>query len=414
MAKDITRWDQIIGSQGQIKIILNAIKRGVLPHFVLYTGGPGIGKSTIAKLTAKSLLCENPNEDTGLPCYCCKSCLSIDNGTNISYKKINMPEISRKEDVNEQIKDIFRFQKLSARTVYVLEEIHDLRPEFQRPLLEPLTDIPDDVYILSCTTAPYKLITELAHRAFKLELVNPKPQECYRYVATVAADFGIALPNDETIEKYAELCDYNPRIISDTIRVVATDNTLTEESLIAMFNSVKDADICKFLQDFSTSTSVVDLITTVKDLEGCSLNRLVSKSIDVTFSALLYKHTLVEPDIKSTKLRELITGSLFSLSVETLAQIMTILGSLDLKDRESFSKNLSKIIEGKLKFMRVVEKSLIGISKATTPVKPPKNAIAELNSGITQFEQGTTSEFNNSPIINSAQVMRLLVQDDEQ
>lgn len=409
MTTEITRWEQVIGSKNQIKVILNAIKRGVLPHFVLYTGASGIGKSTIAKLTAKSLLCLNPNKETGEPCYECTSCLALDDNKHMSFKKINMPEMCRKEDINEQIKDIFQFQKLSSRTVYVLEEIHDLKPELQRPLLEPLTSIPDDVYIISCTTMQYKLIPELVSRALRLELHNPTPKECFNYVISVAYKFGISMPSETAIERYAELCEYNPRLIADTLKVVAMDNSLTEESLAAMFNTVKEEDTRVFLEAFVKSDSVVGIVKLNKMLEGISINRLINKAIDVIFNTILYKNTMIEPEIRNEALKDFIVRDLSVMSMNQLAQAMSVLGGMDVKDRDSFSKNMSKILDGKLKLLSVASKSLAGVSNNTTVQKPAKKEVYVAQTEKSKDNSSNlTAEFNK-PIQNSAQVEKLLL-----
>lgn len=408
MANNITRWEQVIGSQNQIRIVLNAMKREVLPHFILYTGNSGIGKSTIAMLTAKSLLCLNPNEKTGEPCYVCESCKSMDEGTHRSYKKINMPEMCRKEDINEQIKDIFQFQKISDKTVYVLEEIHDLKPELQRPLLEPLTDIPKDVYIISCTTAQYKLIPELVSRALRLELQNPTPKECIGYVATLAQEFGVNIYSMEAVEKFAELCDYNPRLIADTLKVVATDNNLTEESLAAMFNSVRDEDVKKFLSAFVISDTITDIVRMYKDLEGISLNRLTNKSVEVLFSAILYRNSGEEPDTHNTLMLNFITKDLAVVSEQRLAQSMSLLGAMEIKDRDSLSKSMSKIMDGKLRLMAVLNKSLAGVRESTVPVRPVVQESFIAQDEKQEDSSNLTAEFNK-PIQNSAQVEKLLL-----
>lgn len=359
MAKEITKWDEIVGNKNQKEIIINAIGRNSLPSFMLFTGSSGIGKSTFAKMTAKTLLCEEPDPETGEPCGRCLECLGVDTGSTNSYIKINMPKIFKKVDIDAKIEEIFKIQKIAKKTVYILEEIHGLSRELQTLLLEELTKIPEDVWIISCTTRPYELLPEILNRALEFKLQDPTKTECERFAKSLAKEYGISIQSDVALSGLVEMCDYSPRKISETIRVVSTDDKLTEEALSKMFSMVDSKSMCKFIGALATEKDIYEFIASVQELQETSnLSTLVRRTLDCMYDYVLavaggiqLGKTTIKPDI-AKQLSECFDG----VNKERLVIIMSILGVAGVKEHESKSSQKSKLINCKIKIDKALEK----------------------------------------------------------
>lgn len=140
----IYSFDQLIGNQHCISILKTCITQGTLPHFMIFHGVGGTGKSTCAEITALAMTC--PHTKEGNPCLECISCKSnldaIKHGTKSStVAKVNVAQGNTKTDVDRMIKEIFTLQSSDRNCVYVLEEAHTLSAALQTSLLEEIDEI---------------------------------------------------------------------------------------------------------------------------------------------------------------------------------------------------------------------------------------------------------------------------------
>lgn len=351
MPKEVSRWEEVIGNKYRKEMIINAIQRDVLSSFILFDGGAGIGKSTFAKMTAKTILCTNRDEN-GYPCGRCKNCLEVEAGGNgVAYKKYNMPTLIKKSDVNETISEIFQIKKLSDKTVYVLEEIHGLSKELQTLLLEELTKIPKDVYIISCTTRSYDLLPEIRNRALQIKLIDPTEQECLGYAKRLADSYGINVISDKAIKALVERCEFSPRKISEVIRVVSMDNKLCEDTLANIFGTVGDEVILEYIDavmnpnnnDLYQFVSMIDKLQ-----EETNLYQLNRQALDMMFEYILHKGANVKDsgNIRDDVMAKL-NGLFSSVSMKDLVATMKAFGDLNLKESEAKSTQKAKLVSMK-------------------------------------------------------------------
>lgn len=164
----IYTFDQLIGNQHCISILKTCITQGTLPHFTIFHGIGGTGKSTCAEITALAMTCQHTMN--GSPCLECTSCKSnldaIKSGTKSStVAKINLGRENTKTDVDRMIKEIFTLQSSERNCVYILEEAHALSTALQTSLLEEIDRLDSKTYIILCTTKLNDLIPELRSRA---------------------------------------------------------------------------------------------------------------------------------------------------------------------------------------------------------------------------------------------------------
>lgn len=393
MPKEITNWGEIVGNDSKKEMIINAVSRNVLPPFILFTGNSGIGKSTFAKITAKTILCEHRDE-LGEPCGTCESCLGIENGTSESYKKINMPTLFKKTEINDKITEIFKIKKISNKTVYVLEEIHGLSEELQAMLLEELTKIPKDVWIISCTTRQYKLLPEILNRALEVKLLNPTERECIRYASKLAKEYGIDVLSQSAIRMLVEKCDYNPRKIGEVIRVVATDNKLTEDTISKLFENVSEEAIVDYLNALFLESDVYKFMTTMASLQNeVNMYQLNKQAIDYMFEYIVSKSG--RTDIYSTHIPSsliyVLEQAFSQVSSQNLIQIMAAFGESGIKDNEAKNSQRLKLTSAKAKIERIIGRNS-GKEIQTNSTNRVEQK-SENNQKLKSIE--TTNEFSN-------------------
>lgn len=413
MANQVTMWNDIVGNKNLKEIITDSCNRGLLPSFVLFTGNSGIGKSTFAKMTAKTLLCKNKNEK-GEPCGVCDECKALEEGTSVSYIKINVPTIFKKSEVTDKINEIFKLRKLSDKTVYVLEELHGLSKDLQTLLLEELTNIPEDVWILSCTTRPYDLLPEITNRAVQFKLQDPTQKECIKLVKMLSNRYKIIIEGDRAINTLVTQCNCNPRRINELIRMVATNNELTEDSLRKFFNIVPNELVAKYMDSIMIEPDIYNVITTLQELQETSnLYQINQTALSMMYDYVLSVSGGTQSEIPPD-LRQVYNDCFNGISKQVIVACITVLGELGLKENESKSSQKSKIINGKQKIIRLttvqkqsqtITNELTGRSEKRVVIperlKPqaeekPISTSVEIDMILAQQSQGrgrTTNEF---------------------
>ena len=148
--------DELLGNETNKRIIKNALNSGKVPHTWLFTGYPGCGKTTAARIIALSLNCEI-NGISSTPCLECSSCKSILNGNSIDVKEINVGQAGGKDYVDSIVKDLSSSPFNSNVKVLIFDEAHELTNAAKDLLLKPIENGYDHVYFIFCTNQPEKL-----------------------------------------------------------------------------------------------------------------------------------------------------------------------------------------------------------------------------------------------------------------
>ncbi len=147
--------DEVIGQDVAVRILKNAINSNRLHHAILLSGPMGTGKTSTARIIAKSLNCEKG--PTVEPCNKCESCISIAQGNNIDVVEIDGAS-NRKVDDARAIIESVRYPPLKSRyKIYIIDEVHMLTQEAFNALLKTIEEPPDYIKFIFATTAIEKV-----------------------------------------------------------------------------------------------------------------------------------------------------------------------------------------------------------------------------------------------------------------
>ena len=147
--------DEIIGQDVAVRILKNAINSNKLHHAILLSGPMGTGKTSTARIIAKSLNCEKGPTDE--PCNKCESCISIAQGNNIDVVEIDGAS-NRKVDDARAIIESVKYPPLKSRyKIYIVDEVHMLTQEAFNALLKTIEEPPDYIKFIFATTAIEKV-----------------------------------------------------------------------------------------------------------------------------------------------------------------------------------------------------------------------------------------------------------------
>ena len=261
----IYTFDQLIGNQHCISILKTCVTQGTLPHFTIFHGIGGTGKSTCAEITALAMTCQHTMN--GSPCLECTSCKSnldaIKSGTKSStVAKINLGRENTKTDVDRMIKEIFTLQSSERNCVYILEEAHALSTALQTSLLEEIDRLDSKTYIILCTTKLNDLIPELRSRAVLFQFKRLTDKESRLLLDKYLQD------NRISMEEEAKLAILNytkgiPREIVTSTEFLSR-NTKTLEELLDHIQQINDTVYFELFQVLATGT-IYDLNCYLKE-----------------------------------------------------------------------------------------------------------------------------------------------------
>jgi DNA polymerase III subunit gamma/tau len=164
------QFDQVIGQQHVSRTLQNAIKADRVHHAYLFTGSRGVGKTTIARIMAKALNCEQQDQATPDPCDACPACEEIREGRSVDVFEIDGASHTGVDDVRELRQNV-RYQPQRCRhKIYIIDEVHMLSTSAFNALLKTLEEPPPHVIFMFATTEPHKIPATILSRCQRFDL----------------------------------------------------------------------------------------------------------------------------------------------------------------------------------------------------------------------------------------------------
>ena len=161
-------FSQLMGQEHVVSVLYNALDQERLHHAYLFTGTRGVGKTTIARIFAKSLNCEQGISAN--PCGQCETCLDIDSGRYIDLLEIDAASKTKVDDTREILDNVQYAPSRGRFKVYLIDEVHMLSRNSFNALLKTLEEPPEHVKFILATTDPQKLPITVLSRCLQFHL----------------------------------------------------------------------------------------------------------------------------------------------------------------------------------------------------------------------------------------------------
>jgi DNA polymerase III subunit gamma/tau len=162
------RFAEMVGQEHVLRALSNALDSGKVHHAFLFTGTRGVGKTTVARILAKSLNCE-----TGVsanPCGICAACREIDEGRFVDLIEVDAASRTKVDDTRELLDNVQYAPSRGRYKVYLIDEVHMLSTHSFNALLKTLEEPPPHVKFLLATTDPQKLPVTVLSRCLQFSL----------------------------------------------------------------------------------------------------------------------------------------------------------------------------------------------------------------------------------------------------
>lgn len=258
-------FQQLVGQKHVSQALGNALRLNRLHHAYLFTGTRGIGKTTIARILAKSLNCEQGITEN--PCGKCDSCLEIDQGRFIDLLEIDAASRTKVEDTREILDNVQYTPTRGRYKVYLIDEVHMLSNHSFNALLKTLEEPPEHVVFLLATTDPQKLPITVLSRCLQFYLKKLPTIEIKQQLINVLQQEECKF-EEKALDLLAKAAKGSMRdALSLADQATAySNNDITELNMHAMLGSMQqdllwrlieniDAQDCKALLDTSNILS---------------------------------------------------------------------------------------------------------------------------------------------------------------
>lgn len=241
------RFAELVGQEHVVRALTNALDTGRVHHAFLFTGTRGVGKTTIARIFAKSLNCERGTSAD--PCGECNSCRDIDAGRFIDLLEIDAASNTGVDDVREVIDNAQYMPSRGRVKVYLIDEVHMLSKSAFNALLKTLEEPPGHVKFLLATTDPQKLPVTVLSRCLQFNLKRLDEAQIGGQIGRILEAEGIAA-EPGAIRQLSKAADGSLRDgLSLLDQAIAyTGSQLTDAAVATMLGTVDRTRVGALLQ----------------------------------------------------------------------------------------------------------------------------------------------------------------------
>ena len=358
-------FETVVGQRHIIQTLQNAIKQKKMSHAYLFCGPRGTGKTTVAKLLAKSVNCINVEQ---APCNQCEHCLTIQNGTHPDVIEIDAASNNGVDEIRDLIEKV-KYAPLQGKyKVYIVDEVHMLSQGAFNALLKTLEEPPAHVIFILATTEPHKVLPTIISRCQRYDFVRVNRFDIQMRIEEVLKAEKIEY-EEEAVRLISQLADGGVRdalsILEQCIAYSGQNlnaqhvndiyGIATTQDKLKLLNAVIDNDVTVLMQEIDYVTGKnIDIRRLTNDLM-----ELLKESVVYSFTkdkSLLNK--LTEEEVKSlNRLSASVGLKMIEDLMETLEKYRSasnLLSYFEIGLLKLISHTVNKLEEPKVKFVEKV------------------------------------------------------------
>jgi len=238
----------VIGQEPVICVLKASVEKSLYGSAYMFSGPFGDGKTTMARIFAKTILCESPVE--GNPCCKCESCLLFEQERHFGYREIDAASYGGKDDM-VSLRDDASTLAVSKKKIINIDESHDISKQGQDALLKQTEECPEHLVYMFCTTDPDKLKATLRDRFMEFHITKVDTGPIAERLRVICTAEGIEY-QEEALQVIAERADGHVRSAINLLEEVAYLGTVDMENLNKVSRDYEE-DIFLILSNLGTN-----------------------------------------------------------------------------------------------------------------------------------------------------------------
>lgn len=296
-------FETVVGQKHIIQTLQNALKTNKMSHAYLFCGPRGTGKTTVAKLVAKSVNCLNPEK---APCNECEHCRTIQNGTHPDVIEIDAASNNGVDEIRDLIEKV-KYAPIQAKyKVYIVDEVHMLSQGAFNALLKTLEEPPSHVIFILATTEPHKVLPTIISRCQRYDFVRVNRKDIQMRIEEVLKAEKIEYEL-EAIRLISQLADGGVRDALSILEqcIAYSGNNLLAEHVNDIYGIATTQDKLKLLHAIIT----VDVALLMQEIEiitrkNIDIRRLTNDLMELLKESVVYSFTQDEKLITKLNVEE--------------------------------------------------------------------------------------------------------------
>ena len=276
-----SNFNEVVGQQVVVKTLLNAIAHNRVAHAYLFCGPRGTGKTSIARIFAKTLNCLDLQN--GIPCGKCAHCLDMNNTISMDVIEIDAASNRKVEDARNILEKVQFTPVLGKNKIYIIDEVHMLTTEAFNTLLKTLEEPPENLVFILATTEAHKVMETIVSRCQKFDFRRISVDDIKNRLKEISQKENINI-DDDAIEFIARKSAGGLRdalALLDQSTVLALENkTITKKDIVTLLGSVSDEDLFSLADLIAQKNpnQVISLLKSIVD-KGNDPNQIIKELI---------------------------------------------------------------------------------------------------------------------------------------
>lgn len=283
-----SNFDEVVGQQPIIQTLKNAIVQNRIAHAYLFCGPRGTGKTSIAKIFAKMLNCE---DESNKPCEKCTNCKMVQNGSHPDIIEIDAASNNGVDEVRNLIDKVKYAPMQGKYKVYIIDEVHMMTTGAFNALLKTIEEPPAHVVFILATTEPNKVIPTIISRCQRFDFNKVSQKDIEKRLSIVCKEEKIEI-DPEAISLIAQLADGGMRdslSILDQCIAYCSSN-ITVDNVREIYGVLTTSDIGKLFEHLYAHE--VDAL--IQQIQECSDKGMDLKRLTSDFITLLKESIILD------------------------------------------------------------------------------------------------------------------------
>jgi len=283
-------FEEVAGQKHIIRTLRNALANNKIAHAYLFCGPRGTGKTTMAKLFAKALNCE---QGVGHQCNECSNCVEVTEGSHPDVIEIDAASNNGVEQVRDLIDKVNYLPIKGRYKVYIIDEVHMMTANAFNALLKTLEEPPAHVIFILATTEPHNIIPTILSRCQRYDFTKVADADIEQRMMTILEKEGVQY-DKAAVRAIISLADGGMRdALSILDQILAySNNTLSVQDVYSIFGLISTKEKIALIKDIN-SGNVSSTLERVKSFSegGIDIARLTQDILEILKDALIYKKT---------------------------------------------------------------------------------------------------------------------------